>query len=380
MPILIIKEKRSEKIDGTVVHLLNFCKELNRRNIEYYVLYNFKDYAYNFLKKQNINILQFNFPKSGIKDFLNFKKKNKCKNFLNKFLIHKNITKIICYTPYLLGILPKINKHIKISCFNLASFTNDNLNFLNKKNFSNPRSFINFFYYKYVYFNYEIADIIICPGNDSAKSVKYLKENYKEKIKILFNFSDLRGFKNKSLLIKKYNRKKKIIVGLGRFTIDKGAEDFCIIAKKQNELHNCKFIYVAPFDKKNLLFRKRLVNEYKKYVSFVGYKKNMRDIFKNSNLFLFLSRREAFPLVCLESMRVSTPIIGWNTVGVRDVVKNNENGYLSKIGDYENVSKNLSKILDNEILYRKFSINSYNFSKKFTPSIFVNNLKKLKSI
>ena len=80
MSILIIKEKRSEKIDGTIVHLLNFCKELNRRNIEYYVLYNFKDYAFNFLKKQKINILQFDFPKSGIKDFLNFKKKNKFKN------------------------------------------------------------------------------------------------------------------------------------------------------------------------------------------------------------------------------------------------------------------------------------------------------------
>lgn len=380
MSILIIKEKRSEKIDGTIVHLLNFCKELNRRNIEYYILYNFKDYAFNFLKKQKINILQFDFPKSGIKDFLNFKKKNKFKNFLNEFLIHKNITKIICYTPYLLGVLPKINKNINISCLNLASFGKEDFNFFNKKNFNNLRSFINFFYYKYIYFNYEIADNIICSGNDSAQYIRYLKESYKKKIKILFNFTDLNGFKNKNLLIKKFNRKKKIVIGLGRFTIDKGAEDFCIIAKKQNKINNYKFIYVAPFDKKNSQFRKRLIVKYKKYVSFIGYKKNMRTIFVNSNLFLFLSRREAFPLVCLESMRVSTPIIGWNTVGVRDVVKHNKNGYLSKIGDYQNVSKNLTMILDNKNLYRKFSINSYNFSKKFTPYFFVNNLKKLKLI
>ena len=380
MAILIIKEKRIEKIDGTIVHLLNFCKELNRKKIDYYVLYNFKDYAFNFLKKQNINILQFNFPKSGIKGFLNLKKKNEFKNFLSKFLAHKNITKIICYTPYLLGFLPKINKNIKISCLNLTSFTSDGFNFFNKKNFSNLRSFLNFFYYKYFYFNYKIADIIICSGNDSANSVKNLKDDYKNKVKTLFNFSNLQGFINKDLIIKKFNRKKKIIVGLGRFTLDKGSEDFCIIAKKQHIFNNCKFIYVAPFDKKNSLFRKKLINKYKKYVNFVGYKKNMRDIFKNSNLFLFLSRREAFPLVCLESMRVSTPIIGWNTVGVRDVVKNNYNGYLSNIGNYENVSKNLTKILDNGSIYKKFSINSYYFSKKFTPSIFIKNLKKFKAI
>ena len=183
MSILIIKEKRIEKIDGTIIHLLNFCKELNRRKLEYCVLYNFKDYAYNFLKEQKINIFQFDFPKSGIKDFLNFKKKNKFKKFLNDFLIDRKKTKIICYSPYLLGILPNFNKKITISCFNLASFEKDNFNFFNIKNFIDIRTFVNFFYYKYVYFNFDIADIIICPGSDSAQVIKNIKKNIKIKLK-----------------------------------------------------------------------------------------------------------------------------------------------------------------------------------------------------
>lgn len=54
-----------------------------------------------------------------------------------------------------------------------------------------------------------------------------------------------------------------------------------------------------------------------------------------SDLFLFTSKSETQGIVLLEAMAVSNPVIAVEASGVRDVIKNGENGYLTEEDSYQ---------------------------------------------
>jgi len=63
MKILFILEKRSKSgFQGVSRHLIYCCKELNKRKIDYLILYNAKDEMYKYMLRHNINITYLAFP------------------------------------------------------------------------------------------------------------------------------------------------------------------------------------------------------------------------------------------------------------------------------------------------------------------------------
>ncbi len=65
-----------------------------------------------------------------------------------------------------------------------------------------------------------------------------------------------------------------------------------------------------------------------------------------SELFLFTSKSETQGIVLLEAMAVSNPVIAVEASGVRDVIKNGENGYLTEEDSYQWARK-ITEVLRN---------------------------------
>ena len=92
-------------------------------------------------------------------------------------------------------------------------------------------------------------------------------------------------------------------------------------------------------------------------VKFKGFKnqKSIKEYYKNSHLFIIPSREENWGLAINEAMAAKNIIISSNKVGaVKDLVKNDLNGYTFKNGDYKDLSKKIYKIYKN-----KKKINEY---------------------
>ncbi|GAB4378438.1 MAG: N-acetyl-alpha-D-glucosaminyl L-malate synthase BshA [Salibacteraceae bacterium] len=88
-------------------------------------------------------------------------------------------------------------------------------------------------------------------------------------------------------------------------------------------------------------------------IHFLGKTKNVERFLGCGDLFLLPSETESFGLAALEAMAAGLPVISTNTGGLPEVNKHAVSGYLSKVGDIDDMAANALKILaDDETLLR----------------------------
>ena len=100
-------------------------------------------------------------------------------------------------------------------------------------------------------------------------------------------------------------------------------------------------------------------------VLFVGNSHEVDKILCFSDLFILPSEHESFGLVALEAMACGVPVISSNAGGLPEVNIQGESGFLSDIGDVDDMSKNALKILESTETHAKFKQNARKIAKNF---------------
>ncbi len=100
-------------------------------------------------------------------------------------------------------------------------------------------------------------------------------------------------------------------------------------------------------------------------VVFVGNSNEIDRILCFSDLFLLPSETESFGLSALEAMASSVPVISSNAGGIPEVNKNGFSGYLSDVGNVDEMSKNAISILSNDSTLKIFKTNAKQQARKF---------------
>ena len=100
-------------------------------------------------------------------------------------------------------------------------------------------------------------------------------------------------------------------------------------------------------------------------VAFLGQSSEIDRILCFSDLFLLPSKSESFGLAALEAMANKVPVISSNTGGIPEVNIHGVTGYLSNVGDVEDMIKNALLVLSNEQTLETFKKNAYKASLKF---------------
>lgn len=80
----------------------------------------------------------------------------------------------------------------------------------------------------------------------------------------------------------------------------------------------------------------------------VGKIRNAADLMKLSDLFLLPSQTESFGLAALEAMAVGVPVISSNTGGIPEVNEHGFSGFMSNVGDVDDMAKHGITLLKDE--------------------------------
>ncbi|WP_130733650.1 N-acetyl-alpha-D-glucosaminyl L-malate synthase BshA [Flavobacterium sp. J27] len=100
-------------------------------------------------------------------------------------------------------------------------------------------------------------------------------------------------------------------------------------------------------------------------VIFFGNSNEIDKILCLTDLFLLPSETESFGLAALEAMACGVPVISSNSGGLPEVNSHGVTGYLSNVGDIQDMSKNAISILKDDKVLNTFKRNALNEASEF---------------
>lgn len=100
-------------------------------------------------------------------------------------------------------------------------------------------------------------------------------------------------------------------------------------------------------------------------VVFLGNSDEVTKILCFSDLFLLTSDKESFGLVALEAMASGVAVISSNAGGLPEVNRHGVTGFISEVGDVDDMSANALKLLKNKELLNQFKRNAKKEAKIF---------------
>lgn len=101
-------------------------------------------------------------------------------------------------------------------------------------------------------------------------------------------------------------------------------------------------------------------------VIFFGNSNEVDSILKYSDLFMLPSETESFGLAALEAMACGVPVISTNAGGLPEVNVQGVTGFMSDIGNVDDMARNAIHILKDENTLNQFKSNALNHSKTFS--------------
>ena len=156
-----------------------------------------------------------------------------------------------------------------------------------------------------------------------------------------------------------------IITHVSNFRKVKRIEDvvkvFEIITKKVS----AKLVLVGDGPERNKIERLCRAKLDNSAYTFLGNLKSTIEILNISDVFILPSEKESFGLAALEAMASSVPVISTCSGGIPEVIEDGKSGYLSKIGDVDDMAKNMLKILSSNEKLKMFKEKAFERAKDF---------------
>lgn len=222
------------------------------------------------------------------------------------------------------------------------------------------------------YINYLIEKLLV------TSTYSYITIN-NEDYQIINNY-----FKKKCIIINgvgtnintvnkiKYFDNKNLIIGvLAAYRRNKGYDKLIKIANKLNQNKNIFFEcfgYDSYHKYRNKAQTLNLQNiKFNKFTNNIYYQINKFDIL------LHLSEREGLSVAVIDSLKHSVPVIGYDIRGVNDLIINEYNGYLFKLGETDKIIIKINELFSKRELLKNLSKNANTSIDQSYSNDFINN-------
>ncbi|MDF2453731.1 MAG: N-acetyl-alpha-D-glucosaminyl L-malate synthase [Bacteroidota bacterium] len=198
---------------------------------------------------------------------------------------------------------------------------------------------------------------------DTLKTFKIAND-----IKVIPNFIKISDYESNSGSCHRENFAKpseKILIHISNFRKVKRVEDVLRVFDVVRKTIPCKLILVGDGPERPAIDKLcRELNTCSDIIS-VGKIANPKEVLAIADIFILPSETESFGLSALEAMAMKVPVISTNTGGIPELNIHGKTGYMSTVGDYEDMAKNTLELLADENKFQQFRANAFEQAKKF---------------
>lgn len=164
---------------------------------------------------------------------------------------------------------------------------------------------------------------------------------------------------------------EKIVISVGRFSYNNGyGKGFDTLLKVAEDLDNSIGVYIIGDEPtEEFISMKAAKGDKLSNLHFVGFlrKPELAEYYKLADIFVLLSRGEAWGLVINEAMAYGLPVITtYSCVAGVELIKNDLNGYLVDSENNKDVVKYIKDMLENDLKRKQMAQASLIKIKKYT--------------
>lgn len=165
---------------------------------------------------------------------------------------------------------------------------------------------------------------------------------------------------------------KKYVIGVGRLIKRKDFVTFILALSRLDDSFEGIILGYGPEYKHLLQTAKAVgVEERLHFIGQVSEEKKFQYLL-NSDIFLLTSIHEGFGIVVQEAMQVGLPIIATDCGGQRDLVEENINGFLVKVGNVDGIVVKIRNLLTDQNICKQISARNILKIKDFDLDIICN--------
>jgi len=234
-----------------------------------------------------------------------------------------------------------------------------------------------------------------------ANNLKFMFEKFvdSERIKVLYNGLSVEEYS--SIERKPHKKNAVTILFMGHLTFTKGFNDLIKAYKKlKNNYPDIRLVFAGSLPEAKPTLHEFLTSPYKEYfldnidkitnealsfienassydaqyLGFVSGEEKIR-VFANADIFVFPSYTEGFPMVVLEAMLSSLPVVVTPVGALPEILEDGVNGFFVNIGDVDDIAKKVERLIIDEELRRKIGLHNREYAfRKFDVKNMAKNL------
>jgi len=182
-------------------------------------------------------------------------------------------------------------------------------------------------------------------------------------IEVIHNFVDTNQYRplgageprNPQPFFERCTLSDKVITHVSNFRPVKRLSDIVRVFEKIQREIPSHLIFVGDGPERSKT--EALVHELglKDRVCFLGKQEEFVPVLQMSDLFLLPSESESFGLAALEAMSCGVPVIATRVQGIPEVVSHGQTGFLSDVGDIDDMAANAIRLLKDADMLKSFS-------------------------
>ena len=233
-------------------------------------------------------------------------------------------------------------------------------------------------------FLYKKIDGVLAISSQNIEEMKVRLPIEEKKLHLVYNGVDLKKFNSnvKSEIRDELGLKNEdiLITAIGNLNRGKGIFEYLEAGENLLKEHeNLFFIWVGDGSYSSNEYsleslNSGLVSKGIDRIKLLGYREDISQILKGSNLFVLPAHEEAFGIVYIEAMAMGLPVIGCRAGGVVDIIQEGT-GFLCEPKNAVSLEKTIELSLETDL--EKMGQNNIEYVKRFSMEKYVENLTKI---